>query len=227
MGKEKSGLPSGSCCEKLCGTDYRLLKSIVSQVLPEPDCDKTTSILLKHYGSIGGLFRASYMDIKEHARVPQRVLEEINRTNRLMQAIIRSKIENKPLLDDYSSVKEYCGSFLKTERREQFHALFLDKDYHLLKHECLQIGTVDHVTVYPRELMSLALKHYASGLILVHNHPSGNAKPSRSDIEMTKKLTMIGEFFGITIVDHIIICSMNDYSFREHNLVFNNTLMNI
>ena len=150
---------------------------------------------------------------------PRRVAEELNRTHELLQALAHAEIAERPLLDDYDAVLEYCQIILAGEQREQFHALMLGKSFHLIAHECMQIGTVDHVSVYPRELMARALQHAACTLILIHNHPSGNVRPSTADREMTELLQEVGSFFGISVADHIIVSDTGSFSFREHGLI--------
>lgn len=108
---------------------------------------------------------------------------------------------------------------LANEQREQFHALYLNKDFRLVLHKCLQIGTVDHVTVYPREIMHYALLCHACSVILVHNHPSGNVLPSKDDISITAELAMIGKYLGITISDHIIVAGGQNFSFRQKGIM--------
>ena len=91
------------------------------------------------------------------------------------------------------------------EDKEQFRILFLDKKNKLIKDEVQQVGTVDHTPVYPREVVKRALELSATAIILVHNHPSGDATPSRADIEMTKTINEIASSVGITVHDHIIV----------------------
>jgi len=97
--------------------------------------------------------------------------------------------------------------------------LFLDKKNRLIADEVLQEGTIDHTPVYPREVAKRALELGSSAIILVHNHHSGDPRPSRSDIDMTKTIVQAGETLGIVVHDHIII-SRGDYaSFKAMGLL--------
>jgi DNA repair protein RadC len=78
---------------------------------------------------------------------------------------------------------------------------------------------VDHVTVYPREILAMALRHGATAIVLAHNHPSGNPQPSRADIAMTKLVEEAALPFGIAIVDHIIVGNQGNFSFRQYGLL--------
>jgi len=95
----------------------------------------------------------------------------------------------------------------------------LDRRNRLAADEALQTGTVDHVPVYPREVVKRALELNASALILVHNHPSGDATPSEEDIIMTDQIRRGAEALGLTLHDHLIIGSGGTYSFRSNGLL--------
>jgi DNA repair protein RadC len=89
--------------------------------------------------------------------------------------------------------------------KEQFRILFLDKRNQVIADEVQQTGTVDHTPVYPREVVKRALELSATALILVHNHPSGDPTPSRSDILMTESIIDVAKPLGILVHDHIIV----------------------
>jgi len=102
---------------------------------------------------------------------------------------------------------------------EQFRLLFLDRKNTLIADEAQANGTVDHVPVYPREVMKRALELNASALILVHNHPSGDPTPSDSDIAMTHQIDQAAQVLGIALHDHLIIGKSREISFRAEGLL--------
>ena len=89
----------------------------------------------------------------------------------------------------------------------------------LIADEAQGRGTVDHVPVYPREIMKRALELNASAIILAHNHPSGDPTPSRADIEMTKQIVAVAKPLGVTVHDHVIIAREMDASFKALGLL--------
>jgi DNA repair protein RadC len=97
--------------------------------------------------------------------------------------------------------------------------LFLDKKNRLIADELQQRGTVDHTPVYPREVIKRALELGASALILVHNHPSGDATPSKADIEMTREVQEAAAKLGIAVHDHIVISKSGHSSFKSLGLL--------
>lgn len=113
---------------------------------------------------------------------------------------------------------DYCRAAMGHDKREAFRIMFLDRKNRLITDEVQQCGTVDHTPVYPREVVKRALELGATALILVHNHPSGDATPSRADIEMTKKIAA-AEPLGIVLHDHLIITRSEEASFRTMGLI--------
>ena len=102
---------------------------------------------------------------------------------------------------------------------EQFRILYLDRKNTLITDELQARGTVDHVTVYPREIVKRALELNASALILVHNHPSGDPTPSQQDIDMTQQIISAAAALGITVHDHLVIGKSDQISFRAQGLI--------
>ena len=95
------------------------------------------------------------------------------------EALIRQKIPSLATLVDY------CRASMGGLNDEQFRVLFLNSQNEIIAEEIIQEGTVNQTVVYPRKVLELALKHKATGLILVHNHPSGHLTPSAADRELT------------------------------------------
>ena len=85
----------------------------------------------------------------------------------------------------------------------------------VIDYRVISEGSIDSVAVYPRKIIELALKYNASGIILVHNHPSGDPSPSVSDNELTKELKKISETMDLRLLDHIIVTKKSYYSFSK------------
>ena len=98
---------------------------------------------------------------------------------------------------------------------EEFHILFLDRKNALIKHERQQRGTIDHTPVYPREVVKRALELGAAALILVHNHPSGDPTPSKTDIAVTQDIKKATAALGVALHDHVIIGRNGHISLRD------------
>lgn len=127
--------------------------------------------------------------------------------------ILSRHINRNPVLTSWAAVMDYCALSVRGEV-ERFHVLYLDRKNRLISDERLGTGTVDHVPVYPREVVRRALDLNASALILVHNHPSGNPEPSEADIAMTKEVQKACDALGLTLQDHIIVGAGREVSLR-------------
>lgn len=110
--------------------------------------------------------------------------------------------------------KELSGA-----RKEHFCTLYLDTRNRVIKKETISIGTLNASLVHPREVFQPAVECSAASVILVHNHPSGEAEPSREDLLLTKRLVSAGEIMGIDVLDHVIVAKHCFVSLKERKLM--------
>jgi DNA repair protein RadC len=106
--------------------------------------------------------------------------------------------------------------FVDDIRQEHFLVMYLNQSFHELKVECISNGGTTNVIADPRIIFKHALNYSATCIILGHNHPSGNPRPSKEDRQLTKKLVAAGKLLDITVIDHIIIGNERYYSFRDN-----------
>ena len=122
-------------------------------------------------------------------------------------------LSQNPVLSSWQAVRDYCALTVRGGE-ERFHVLYLDRKNRVISDELLAVGTVDHVPVYPREVIKRALLLDACALILIHNHPSGDPTPSEADLQMTKEIQKGCKFLGLTLHDHIIVGAGQEVSLR-------------
>jgi len=103
--------------------------------------------------------------------------------------------------------------------REHFRIVLLDVKNKVLSIEEVSIGSLSASLVHPREVFRPAVLRACAGIILVHNHPSGDPAPSREDIDVTRRLCDAGRLFGIEVLDHVVIGDGRFFSFREKGLL--------
>jgi len=151
-----------------------------------------------------GLGQAKYVQMQAVVEMSRRYLEE--------------KIHRGDALDNVSDVKNYLKSRLQHYPFEVFSCLFLDNKHRVIKYEELFRGTIDGASVHPREVVRRVLHHNAAAIILAHNHPSGNAEPSQSDMQITNKLKQALEMIDVRVLDHFIIGD-EMVSFAERGLL--------
>ncbi len=104
-------------------------------------------------------------------------------------------------------------------RQEYFFCVSLNGAREVLATRIVTVGTVDTVLVHPREVFADPITDRASAVVLAHNHPSGNVRPSEQDRVITRRLLEAGELLGLQVLDHIIFCREHYFSFAEHNLL--------
>ena len=122
-------------------------------------------------------------------------------------------LEARDILGRYLSQNPVIGSW-QALMDYRFHVLYLDRKNRIISDELLSTGTVDHVPVYPREVIKRALTLNASALILIHNHPSGDPTPSEADLSMTREIQKGCKYLGLTLHDHIIVGAGTELSLR-------------
>lgn len=126
---------------------------------------------------------------------------------------------DQPILSSWTQLIDYCRTQMAYEAVEQFRIFYLDKKNRLIADEVQQTGTVDHTPVYPREVIKRALELGATGIILVHNHPSGETSPSAADVRITREIADVARSLGITLHDHLIVGKSGYTSLRSLNLI--------
>ena len=109
-------------------------------------------------------------------------------------------------------LNQYLMASMGSLQDEVLRVLFLDAGHRLIADEQLHNGSVRHLELYPRTIFRRAMEHGATGLILAHNHPSGDAAPSETDILATRRLSEIGHTLDIEIIDHIVVTASRVYS---------------
>lgn len=111
------------------------------------------------------------------------------------------------------------GKKLKKEPREHFLVILLNARHEATAVETISIGSLNASIVHPREVFKPALLASAASVVLVHNHPSGDAEPSEEDLSITRRLVEAGELLGIGVLDHVIVAGRGVVSFRSRQLL--------
>jgi DNA repair protein RadC len=135
---------------------------------------------------------------------------ELGKRRRGAEAILPNEVKNSK--DSFERFLPYIDDM----RQEHFLVLYLNQSNHALKVECLSHGGTTNVIADPKLIFKNALGLNATAIILGHNHPSGNPRPSEDDRQLTKKLVAAGKLLDIAVMDHIIIGNERYYSFRDH-----------
>lgn len=199
--------------------DYEMLELILFRAIPRQDVKPIARRLIARFGDFNHVLSATPARLSEVEGVGNAVVTELKIVEAASQRLARTKVLHRPVLSGWDALLEYCRIAMAHRETEQFRVLFLDRKNVLIADEEQARGTVDHVPVYPREILRRALELNASALILVHNHPSGDPTPSEADISMTGQVSGAARCMGITIHDHLVIGKSRELSFRAEGLL--------
>lgn len=199
--------------------DYELLELILFRAVPRQDMKPVARRLLDRFGDFNRVLSADPTQLAQVEGVGPAIVAELKIVEAAAQRLARSRVINRPVLTSWDALLDYCHTTMAHGAIEQFRVLYLDRKNVLIADDEQARGTVDHVPVYPREIVRRALDLNASAMILVHNHPSGDPTPSAADIDMTRQIVAAAGTMGITVHDHLIIGKSRELSFRSSGLL--------
>lgn len=199
--------------------DYELLETLLFAFIPRRDVKPVAKAMLQRFGSLSAVFTAEPAELKKVAGVGDTVSAYLKTVQEIGDRAARETLQAQPIISSWSALLSYVRQQLQHEPREQFRVLFLNRKNQLIADELMGQGTVDHAPVYPREIARRALELSASALILVHNHPSGDPTPSRTDIDMTREIIDALAPLEIVVHDHLIAARQGVTSFKSAGLI--------
>lgn len=199
--------------------DYELIELLLTYVISRKDVKPIAKKLLAQYGSIGSLLTAPACELITNKYISENAAVLFGLVRELALGIFAENIKEKDLFQSPSEVMNFAIAKLSGLKDEAFLVLYVNTKNRLEAFEIVNEGTVDHVVIYPRRVIKQALKHNATGLIIVHNHPSGECDPSSHDIRLTESLRKAADAMEIKLIDHIIIGGNRHFSFLEENLL--------
>ncbi len=199
--------------------DYELLELILFRALPRMDVKPLAKTLLDRFGSLAEVIAAEPEQLEEVTGVKDAAIAELKIVQAVAQRMLRDTVINRPVIQSWDALLDYCKAAMAYEKREQFRVLYLDRRNCLIEDQVQQTGTVDHTPVYPREVARHALRVGASAIILVHNHPSGDPTPSRGDIDMTRQVIDALRPLHISVHDHLVVAKSGTASFKSLGLI--------
>jgi DNA repair protein RadC len=198
--------------------DYELLELVLFRAIPRQDVKPLARALIDHFGDFNRVLSATVGQISQVAGAGPAVALELKIVEAAAHRLARAKVMQRHVVSSWDALLTYCHTVMAHRDTEQFRILFLDTKNVLIADEEQAKGTLDHVPVYPREVVKRALELNAASMILVHNHPSGDPTPSQADITMTRQISDAAQTLGITVHDHLIIGKSCEISFRAQGL---------
>lgn len=199
--------------------DYELLELLLFMAIPRRDVKPLAKSLIARFGSLRGVLNADMAALSAFDGLSETSAMALKTVQAAGLRLMKQEIIGQTVLNSWQKLLDYLHATMAHEGREHFRLLFLNKKNELIGDEVQQTGTVDHTPAYPREIVKRALELSATAIILVHNHPSGDATPSRADIDMTRDIIAAATPMGIVIHDHLIVSRGGISSFKGLGLI--------
>lgn len=201
--------------------DYEFLEAYLTIAIPRRDVKPLAKILIAEFGSFCGVVNASEQELLQIDGVGENTLFALKM---IKEAAIRMSWQelqgaDMPVIGNMDALIDYCRMTMGTLQIEEFRLIFLNAKNRIIAEEVQQRGTINHVTIHPREVVNLALAKNAAAVIMAHNHPTGDVTPSKADIEVTKLVRDGLKTMDILLHDHVVIGKGNYFSFRDRGLL--------
>lgn len=195
--------------------DYELLELLLFRSIPRRDTKPLAKALITRFGNLAAVLGAPAHLIAEVEGAGPSVAQDLKVVQAVIERAAKAEIAQRAVIGSWSQLVSYCRTAMAHAPREQFRVLFLDVKNQLIADEVLNEGTIDHAPVYPREVARRALELSAGAVVLVHNHPSGDPKPSAADIAVTREIVAAANAVGVKVHDHLVIGRNGAASFKS------------
>lgn len=199
--------------------DYELLELVLFLAIPQRDVKPLAKTLIAKFGGLPEVMNAPLEELTKIPGIKENTAIALKSITALSNRAAKGGLMERPVLSTWDRLMDYCVATMSHETREHFRIIFLNKKNEMIADEIQTSGTIDHAPAYPREIVKRALELCASAMILVHNHPSGDPKPSADDITMTRNIMRAAEPFSIVIHDHIVVGRKSYASFKSLGLM--------
>jgi DNA repair protein RadC len=198
--------------------DHELVEYLLALTIPRRDTKPMAKALIRRFGSFGALLSAdgealTRADLTDGARAAIKIAQAA------ALRLLRSEVAARPVISSWDALLNYLSADMAHQPTERVRVLFLNSKNMLIRDELMSEGSVDEAAVYIREVVRRALDLHATGLIIVHNHPSGNPEPSKQDIHLTRDLAEACRHLKIVVHDHVIVGSGGHRSLRAMGLI--------
>jgi len=199
--------------------DYEALELLLLYVTRQQDMKPAAKRLIEKFGSFSAILDAPPEELMAIEDVGDAAVTLIQFVKQAAARYLEQRSRFNVIPQDLSELISACRLKMGALQHEQFKVISLNASFVIVGEDIVAEGTIDQATVYPRKVVELAIKHGATTLIFVHNHPSGDVTPSEMDKLITRSLVLATRTVGVTVYDHVIVSSHGYFSFREQALL--------
>ncbi len=197
--------------------DYEALELLLSYAIPRRDVKPVAKELLRNFTTLKKVIDAPLDRLQEISGIGLHSALLLKLCRELLVLYLEAPDTERQSVTSASQIANLCRARLEGLPKEQFLVLFLDNRHRLIQSEVIHRGTVDMSVVYPREVLSRALKYRAAAILVAHNHPGGSLTPSVEDIKITDELKNAAAVLGVRFLDHLIVAESKVVSLKELN----------
>lgn len=196
-----------------------MLQDLVRLTRGGPRVDRdVAAALLREFGSLSGVIGGSPARMRRAGADPS-IVAMLRCCHRAMSQVLLEEVVRRPVIGSSTALLNYLRFELRSETVETFRTLYLNGRHELIMHEVTATGTIDSAPFLPREIIGRALELGATSLVIAHNHPSGDPRPSSQDLESTHLLARLCEGLDILLIDHVIVGRGAIVSLRRQGLL--------
>ncbi len=199
--------------------DYEILELLLIYAIPRKDCKPIAKDLMSRFQTIGRVLKASPSELLQVDGLGESTITFINFLNDINRIYLKEKVLAKNFINSTEELIEFLQQDIGNSAIENFKLIYLSTRNEFLGEETICEGTIDKSYIYIREMLKKILNMNAKSVIFVHNHPSGEVKPSNADIKLTNHCKLIFEKLEINLLDHIIISKDSFFSFLENKIL--------
>ena len=196
-----------------------VLEMLLFHVIPRGDVKEVAKDLIRTFGSLERVIFADEASLLAISNVGEQTVALFRLMQKLRSDFMRNDIVENNILNSWREAVEYCRAEIGFNQKEVFIVLYLNAKNRLIDKVDLSEGTIDRVTIYPREVVEGAITRKASSVLLAHNHPTGDLTPSKQDIDMTANIREALNTVNIHLLDHLIIGRQGHTSFKSLGLI--------
>jgi DNA repair protein RadC len=199
--------------------DHEVIELLLMQAVPRRDMKPLARTLIARFGSLAGVLTADARTLALHPGMGEATAAALKVVALAARRLARQKVREAPVIGSWQVLIDYLTIDMAHLTRERVRVLYLNAQNMLILDDHVGDGSIDEAAIHPREVIRRALDIGATALILVHNHPSGVAEPSRADIEITNRIAEAGRLLGIVVHDHVVIGREGAVSLRAKGLI--------